>query len=97
MVAQVIPFPSRQGAVRRNSLAARAISLFIPTTYYRVPDPVLAELKLAHQIILHGLSIMTMEQKLRWGEMNEGAGIPCEGITRHHERRAVILDAEARK
>lgn len=94
MVAQVIPFPSRHGPVRRNTTTAGGISVFIPSGSYRVPDPVLEELKLAHQIILHGLSIMSMEQKLRWGEMNEAAGIPCEGITRHHERQALIIATE---
>lgn len=60
------------------------------------PD-LLAELRHAHTIIRNALKIMTTEQQWKWGELNEIASdIPGEGVTRTHEREAVIKRAEGR-
>lgn len=50
----------------------------------------LAELKAAHTIIRNALAVMTTAQKARWGELNERDGVAGEGITRAHERLALI-------
>lgn len=50
----------------------------------------LAELKAAHLIIRNALAVMTTEQKLRWGVLNERDGVSGEGVTRAHERFEVI-------
>jgi len=55
----------------------------------------LDELKAAHLIIRHALSIMTTEQKLKWSALNDRAGVSGDGITRANEREAVIKKAEA--
>lgn len=53
----------------------------------------LAELKKAHQIIRNTLAVMTTEQKVQWAELNAADGVDGEGITRAHERAAVIAKA----
>ena len=49
-----------------------------------------AELAKAHQIIRNALAIMTGEQKAEWGRLNERDGVAGEGVTRAHERQAVL-------
>lgn len=53
----------------------------------------LAELQAAHQIIRNALAVMTTAQKLEWGNRNAADGVDGEGITRAHEREAVIAKA----
>ncbi|GAA5785090.1 hypothetical protein [Chitiniphilus shinanonensis] len=50
-----------------------------------------AELQRAHRIISNALNIMTLEQKLRWGERNIADGVDGEGITRAHEREELLI------
>jgi len=50
----------------------------------------LRELKCAHQIIRNGLKIMSISQKLAWAKMNARDDVDGDGITRAHERKAVI-------
>lgn len=59
------------------------------------PD-LLDELKNAHLIIRNALAVMTVEQKLQWGQRNTADGIDGEGITRAHEREALIAKAEGK-
>jgi hypothetical protein len=61
---------------------------------YTTPETdMLRELKFAHQIIRNALNIMTLEQKLAWGEKNAQDG--CDGgddggVTRAHQREEAI-------
>ena len=55
----------------------------------------LRELQAAHQIIRNSLAVMTTEQKVEWGELNERDGVAGEGITRANEREAVLEKATA--
>lgn len=48
------------------------------------------ELRAAHTIIRNALGVMTLEQKRAWGYVNERDEVAGEGITRAHERQAVI-------
>ncbi|WP_257812796.1 hypothetical protein [Burkholderia glumae] len=48
------------------------------------------ELYAAHTIIRNALGVMTMEQKSAWGRANERDEVSGEGVTRAHERQAVI-------
>lgn len=50
----------------------------------------LRELRLAHQIILNALSLMTPGQKDEWARKNRADDCDGEGATRYHERAAVI-------
>lgn len=54
------------------------------------PAELLAELQAAHTIIRNALAVMTTAQKMRWGELNARDQVDGEGITRAHERMAVI-------
>ena len=53
----------------------------------------LVELQKAHQIIRNALAVMTTTQKLEWGQRNAADGVDGDGITRAHEREAVIARA----
>ncbi len=53
----------------------------------------LVELEAARDIIHNALSLMTTAQKSEWGRLNEAAGVEGEGVTRRHERNAVIAKA----
>jgi hypothetical protein len=53
----------------------------------------LAELEAAEQIILAMLNVMTQEQKTAADEKLTLAGVSTGGMTRYHERRAVIAKA----
>lgn len=53
----------------------------------------LSELEAARDIIHNALSLMTTAQKSEWGRLNEAAGVEGEGVTRRHERDAVIAKA----
>ncbi|MDW3682971.1 hypothetical protein RA280_14680 [Cupriavidus sp. CV2] len=53
----------------------------------------LHELELAHRIILNALAVMTPEQKSEWAARNILTGNDSDGITRFHEREAVIAKA----
>ncbi len=55
----------------------------------------LSELKKAEQIIPAMLATMSAAQKLKLAAQLDAAGISGEGMTRHHERRAVIEAAAA--
>lgn len=79
---------------RVAEIAGAVISVVEPVVQRR--DDLLAELRHAHTIIRNALQIMTTEQKRKWGDLNELAGIPGEGVTRAHEREAVIKNAEGR-
>lgn len=59
-------------------------------------NPLLAELKAAHQIIRNAMNLMTPEQKKQWGDLNDKAGLIDCGITRANEREAVIASAEGK-
>ncbi len=50
----------------------------------------LAELKAAHTIIRNALAVMTTEQKVRWGVLNDRDGVSGEGVTRANERLVLI-------
>ncbi len=54
----------------------------------------LAELEAAHRIIRNALAVMTTAQKAEWGRLNARDGVDGEGITRAHEREAVIAQAK---
>lgn len=54
----------------------------------------LVELQKADQIILAMLNAMTTAQKSKVHAQLEADGVSGEGMTRHHERRAVIVAAE---
>lgn len=56
------------------------------------PD-LLRELTLAHSFILNALAIMTPEQKSEWAARNILSGNDSDGVTRFHEREAVITKA----
>lgn len=51
------------------------------------------ELQAAHLIIRNALSLMSTSQKMVWGERNARDLVDGEGITRAHEREAVIRRA----
>lgn len=53
----------------------------------------LRELQAAHQIIINALAVMTDEQKMKWGELNDRDGVEGEGVTRYGERAAVLAKA----
>lgn len=53
----------------------------------------LGELKKAHAIIRNALNIMTMEQKMKWTELNNAQGLVGFGATRANERELVIAKA----
>ena len=53
--------------------------------------PILRELQAADRIISTALNLMTPEQKAEWARMN--ADVIEFGLTRHHERAAVIARA----
>ncbi|WP_373989451.1 hypothetical protein [Duganella sp. BuS-21] len=55
----------------------------------------LAELHHADHIIKTMLRAMTVQQQARVGAQLEAAGVAGEGMTRHHERAAVIAAATA--
>ncbi|AOK63518.1 hypothetical protein WM29_30095 [Burkholderia ubonensis] len=54
------------------------------------------ELRAAHTIIRNALGVMTFDQKLQWANANERDDVIGEGITRAHERQAVIDDGPPR-
>lgn len=58
------------------------------------PD-LLRELQAAHQIIKNALAVMTDDQKMKWGELNDLAGVDAAGITRYGERAEVLAKATA--
>lgn len=64
------------------------------TARVAVPQ-LLAELQHADAIIKVMLNAMTMRQKIKAHEVLRAAGICDEGLTRHHERAAVIEAASA--
>lgn len=54
-------------------------------------DQVLEQLQLAHEIILHALTLMTADQKREWAKKNADAGMDVEdGITGFHARKSVL-------
>ncbi|KVD66870.1 hypothetical protein WI87_29845 [Burkholderia ubonensis] len=53
-------------------------------------DELLHELQCAHQIIKNALNIMTTDQQVACGDMNARDGVDGEGVTRSHERGALI-------
>lgn len=53
----------------------------------------LDELKKAHAIIRNALNVMTMEQKMKWTELNNAQGLVGFGATRANERELVIAKA----
>jgi hypothetical protein len=55
----------------------------------------LNELEKAHQIIRNALGIMSIGQKLQWGQLNERDGVEGVGVTRANEREAAIARARA--
>jgi hypothetical protein len=60
-----------------------------------VVPALLSELQKAEQIILAMLNAMTSAQKSKVHARLDAAGVSGEGMTRHHERRAVLDAAEA--
>ena len=50
----------------------------------------LTELEMAHVIIRHAIKLMTTEQKVELGRLNDRAGVAGEGITRAIERAEII-------
>ncbi|MBJ7309932.1 hypothetical protein ACFOLJ_08260 [Rugamonas sp. CCM 8940] len=64
-----------------------------PSATARAPSPItnlLAELRHANTIIKAMLNAMTLQQKAKVHEKLDAAGVSGEGMTRHHERAAVI-------
>lgn len=61
----------------------------------RAHRELVSELQSAEQIILVMLQDMTTEQKARAGKPLEASGISPDGMTRYHERRAVLFSAGA--
>lgn len=55
----------------------------------------LRELQAAHQIIINALAVMTDEQKMKWGELNDRDGVEGEGVTRYGERAEVLAKVTA--
>lgn len=55
----------------------------------------LRELQAAHKIIQNALVVMTDDQKMKWGELNDQAGVEAAGITRYGERVKVLAKATA--
>ena len=53
----------------------------------------LTELQMVHKIIRNALAVMTVSQKLEWGQRNAADGVDGDGITRANEREAVIAKA----
>lgn len=69
-----------------------------PSAAARTPSPItnlLAELHHADHIIKTMLRAMSVQQQARVGAQLEAAGVAGEGMTRHHERAAVIAAATA--
>lgn len=69
-----------------------------PSAAARAPSPItnlLTELRHADHIIKTMLRAMTVQQQARVGAELEAAGVAGDGITRHHERAAVIAAATA--
>jgi hypothetical protein len=66
-----------------------------PVKAVDVMPVLLSELQKAEQIILAMLNAMTSPQKSKVHARLDAAGVSGEGMTRHHERRAVIDAAEA--
>ncbi|MDR2173642.1 MAG: hypothetical protein LBE32_05505 [Burkholderiales bacterium] len=56
----------------------------------------LKELKTAHVIIKNALNIMTVEQKIAWGEKNASDCVDGDGVTRANERVTAIEKAEGK-
>lgn len=56
-------------------------------------NELLCELEKAHLIILNALALMSSMQKRSWGAMNDIKAVAGEGVTRYHERAAVIAKA----
>ncbi|WP_234775578.1 hypothetical protein [Paraburkholderia tropica] len=48
------------------------------------------ELRAAHQIIRNALSVMTIDEQIRWAEMNARDGVDGDGATRATERDALL-------
>jgi hypothetical protein len=67
----------------------------IITTASDTAQRLLSELQHADTIIMVMLGAMTVQQKIKVGAQLEAAGVAGEGMTRHHERRAVIEAANA--
>lgn len=69
-----------------------------PSATARAASPItnlLAELHHADHIIKVMLNALTIQQKAKVAEQLEAAGVAGDGITRHHERDAVIAAATA--
>lgn len=54
----------------------------------------LSELEKAHTIIRNALNLMTIDQKLAWGEHNAKDDAEGEGVTRANERESAIRKAK---
>ncbi|WP_375591563.1 hypothetical protein [Chitiniphilus eburneus] len=92
--------PAADPSKRRLGRGLEALGLPDPNAWSVVTDQLAvsqaqirslaAELQHAHHIICNALNLMTLEQKLRWGERNATDGVDGEGITRAHEREAAL-------
>jgi hypothetical protein len=58
-------------------------------------EDLVTELEFAHQIIRNALHVMSTEQKAEWGRRNAYSNCDGEGVTRAHEREAVIRRARS--
>jgi hypothetical protein len=58
-------------------------------------QPVVEELRKADRIINVMLNAMTLEQKSKCAEQLEREGVSPDGMTRAHERKAVLTAAGA--
>lgn len=98
MDSKVIPFPICRPTAVGFDKGGKDFSAF--WGLYRscsTSDTVLEELKRAHRIIANAMTCMDAAQLSAWSEKNIEDGVAGElsGV-RRIERRAVILEAEAR-
>jgi hypothetical protein len=79
----------------RTTLAVVTPAQIAPIRAVDIMPVLLSELQKADQIIIALLNAMTLAQKTKVAARLDAAGVSGEGMTRHHERRAVIVSAEA--
>lgn len=88
--------PKALDASRRNLVRGAAMS---KNTHLDAAAPeLLHELKLANQIIINALNVMTPEQKSAWDELNTRDDLKDGwAVTRNGAREAIIAKAEGRE
>ena len=82
--AELVEGPNRENLAMRQDGTAADIRLMAAA-----PE-LLAELRIAHQIIRHALILMNPDQMIEWSRMNAAAGMEGDGVTRDIERAELL-------